>query len=402
MPGALERIRILDLTQYEAGTSATQLLAWLGADVVKVEPPGMGDPGRGLGARVIGEKLVDSMYFLNLNGNKRAITLDLKSERGKELFLQLLPHFDVVAENYAYGVMESFGLGYDRLREAHPPIIYATVKGFGTTGPYAHYKSFDMIAQATGGSMSITGEADGPPIRSGVTYGDTGTGVHLAVGILAAYIQRLETGEGQHVEVSMQEAIANIARIGLNQREFFGDPVPRQGNDLRGLTPTNAYPTKPFGPNDYVYISGVSGRMIESLMVCLGHPELIDDPRLQSGPSRRHNADWLHGLINEWMATRTKWEAMAELQEFGVPCGAVFDSGDIFSNEHFHARGMVREVEHPTRGLVQLLGNPVRLSASPTEFEAAPLLGRDTDEVLRAELGLDDAALEGLREHRVI
>lgn len=402
MPRALEKLRILDLTQYEAGTSATQLLAWLGADVVKVEPPGMGDPGRGLGARYAGEQRLDAMYFLNLNGNKRTITLDLKSERGKALFLELLPRFDVVAENYAAGVMESFGLGYERLREAHPPIIYATIKGFGTTGPYAHYKSYDMIAQATGGSMSITGTPGGEPLRSGVTYGDTGTGIHLATGILAAYIQRLETGLGQHVEVSMQEAIANIARIGLNQREFFGDPVPRQGNDIRGLSPTNAYRCKPFGANDYVYIAGVTGRMIEALLVCIEHPELMDDPRLQTGSARREHADWLHGLIGEWTAKHTKWEAMAALQEFGVPCGAVMDSGDIFANEHLKARDMICELDHPTRGHVQLLGNPIRLSESPPEYRVAPLLGADTDAVLAAELGLGEGEIAALREAKVV
>jgi formyl-CoA transferase len=344
----------------------------------------------------------DRSDFQNLHRNKRSITLNLKSERGRELFCQLLPRFDVVTENFAHGVMESFGLGYERLKEVHPALIYATVKGFGTTGPYAGYKSFDMIAQATGGSMSITGTADGAPIRSGVTYGDTGAGMHLAIGILAAYIQRLETGEGQHVEVSMQEAIANYARIGLNQREFYGDPVPRQGNNVPGLTPTNAYACKPFGPNDYVYIAGVAGRMIENLMACIGRPELIDDERIQSAPARRRNADWLHGVIGEWTATRTKWEAMEELQAFGVPGGAVLDSGDIFSNPHLEARGMIREVDHPTRGRVKLLGNPVMLSASPTEFRPAPLTGEHTAEVLSAELGLGTDEIEALREARTI
>lgn len=400
---ALDGIRVLDLTQYEAGTSATQMLAWLGADVVKVEPPALGDPGRGLGARMAGEQRLDSTYFLNLNANKRSLTLDLKSERGKALFLQLLPRFDIVAENFALGVMEGFGLGYDVLRQHHPRVIYATIKGFGTTGPYAHFKSFDMIAQAAGGAMSITGEPDGPPIRSGVTWGDTGTGMHLVIGVLAAIIQRDRTGEGQHVELSMQEAIANIARIGLNTREVFGDPVPRQGNDLRGLTPTNAYPCKPFGSNDYIYLAGVAGRMIESLMVAIGHPELIDDPRIMTAAARRENADWLHGLIREWCAQRTKWEAQDELQALGVPCGAVHDSGDIFHSEHLKARGMIRaEEEHPTSGRYELLGNPVRLSASPTRYVPAPLLGEHAEQVLSEELCLGPEELAALRESKVI
>ncbi len=402
MSQALKNIRILDLTQYEAGTSATQILAWLGADVVKVEPPGMGDPGRGLGARTDGDERIDSMYFLNLNANKKSITLNLKEEQGKKLFLELLPHFDCVTENFAAGVMDSLGLGYEELKKVHPPLIYGTIKGFGTTGPYSHYKSFDMIAQATGGSMSVTGTPDGPPIRSGVTYGDSGTGMQLAVGILAAYIQRMETGEGQQVEVSMQEAIANYARIGLNQRTFFGDPAPRQGNDLRGLAPTNAYPCKPFGANDYVYIAGISGRMIESLLACIDRTDLLDDERLQSGKARRENAEWIHSVIGEWMAGRTKWEAMEELQRYGVPAGAVFDSGDVFCNDHLKERGLVYEIAHPTQGNVQLIGNPVRMSGSKTDIKPAPLLGADGHEVFTQTLGLSEEALAELRDAGVI
>jgi formyl-CoA transferase len=402
MSHALSKLRILDLTQYEAGTSATQVLAWLGADVVKVEPPGVGDPGRGLGALPAGEQRLDSMYFLNLNANKRSLTLNLKSQRGKELFLALLPRFDCVTENFGFGVMDSLGLGYEELRKVHPPLIYATIKGFGTTGPYAHYKSFDMIAQATGGSMSVTGEPDGPPIRSGVTYGDSGTGMHLALGITAAYIQRLETGEGQHVEVSMQDAIANYARIGLNGRTFFGDPAPRQGNNVRGLTPTNAYACKPFGPNDYVYIAGVSGRMVESLLACIGRTDLIDDPRWQTSKSRRENADWINGVIGEWMAGRTKWEAMEELQSFGVPAGAVFDSGDLFSSPHLRERKMIQEVDHPALGDVELIANPIKLSSSPTEYRRAPLLSEQAEEILSTELGLSPDELSELRATGVV
>lgn len=402
MSKALKNLRILDLTQYEAGTSATQILAWLGADVVKVEPPGMGDPGRGLGALTVGDERLDSMYFLNLNANKRSITLNLKSDRGKAIFRELLPKFDVVTENFAAGVMESLGLGYTDLCKIHPAIIYATIKGFGTTGPYSHYKSFDMIAQATGGSMSITGTEDSPPLKSGVTYGDSGTGMQLAVGILAAYVQRLETGVGDHVEVSMQEAIANYARIGLNQREFFGDPAPRQGNDLRGLAPTNAYHCKPFGPNDYVYIAGISGGMIERLLICLDRTDLLDDERVQTSRARRQNAEWIHSVIGEWMASRTKWEAMDVLQRHGVPAGAIFDSGDVFGNEHLRERGLIREEEHPTRGSVQLLGNPIRLSSSPTEFQPAPLLGNAGELVLAEELGLSIEDIGELRSQGVI
>ncbi len=400
MTGALDGLRILDLTQYEAGTSATQMLAWLGADVVKVEPPA-GEPGRGHAAFPPGEG-VDRWYFLNLNGNKRSLTLDLKSAEGRDIFLRLLPRFDIVTENFSLGTMEGFDLGYNVLKEAHPPIIYATIKGFGTTGPYSKFKSFDMVAQAAGGAMSITGGPDTQPFRSGVTWGDTGTGMHLAIGILAAYVQRQKTGTGQHVEVSMQEAIANYARVGFLARELVGDPVPRQGNDLRGLAPTDSYPCKPFGPNDYVYVAAVSGRMVEGLLVAIGRPELVDDPRIRNASARRENADWLKDLVRSWTAQRTKYEAMEELQHHGVPAGAVLDSGDIFHDPHLQERGMVHVINHPTRGDVEILGNPIRMSQSPTNMVRAPLLGEHSCEVLAAELGLCAEDLDRLRAARVI
>ncbi|MGI8926371.1 MAG: CaiB/BaiF CoA transferase family protein [Tepidiformaceae bacterium] len=402
MSVALNGFRILDLTQYEAGTSATQTLAWLGADVVKVEPPRHGDPGRGLGARSEDEKPFERIYFINLNGNKRSLTLDLKSAEGKEIFLRLLPRFDAIAENFGPGAMEALGLGYECLRALHPPLIYATVKGFGTSGPYSAYKSFDMIAQATGGSMSVTGTADTLPLRSGVTYGDTGTGMHLAIGILAAYVQRLQTGEGQHVEVSMQEAIASYSRIAFNAREHVGDPVPRFGNNLRGLAPTNTYPCKPFGPNDYVYVVTVSGRMFENLALALGRPELMDDPRYQSAVARRENEEWLQGLITTFTSERTKHEAMADLQAYGIPCGAVLDSGDIFSDPHLIERGFVQTMDHPVRGPMQILGNPIRLSASPTQLRPSPLLGEHNGEVLGAELGICAEDVDALRARGVV
>lgn len=400
MPGALNGIRILDLTQYEAGTSATQMLAWLGADVVKLEPPGLGEPGRGHAATP--DNPVDRWYFLNLNNNKRSLTLDLKSAEGRALFLELLPRFDIVAENFTLGTMEGFGLGYDVLREAHPGVIYATIKGFGTTGPYSGFKSYDMVAQATGGAMSITGHPGSPPTRSGVTWGDTGTGMHLAIGILAAYIQRQATGEGQHVEVSMQEAIANYARVGFLARELVGDPVPRQGNDLRGLSPTDAYACQPFGPNDYVYIASVTGRMVEGLLVCIGRSDLIDDPRIATAVDRRENADWLKAMVSDWAATRTKAEAMADLQACGVPAGAVLDSGDIFSDPHLRERNMIHTQDHPTRGAVDIIGNPIRLSASPTEIVRAPLLGEHTAAILGCELGMDEGRVAALKAIRVV
>ena len=222
---ALEGMKVLDLTQYEAGPTAGQYLAWFGADVVKVETPRGGDSGR---HTEIGGK--DSLYFLSFNHNKKSLALDLARSEGRDLFLRMLPNFDVVLENFSLGTMERLGLGYDVLKEHHPGVIYATIKGFGTTGPYSEFKCFDMVAQAAGGSFSVTGLPDGTPMRPGATFGDTGSGVHCALGILAAYIQRLSTGKGQVVEIAMQEIIANFMREPMSQREWRGNPITRRGN----------------------------------------------------------------------------------------------------------------------------------------------------------------------------
>jgi formyl-CoA transferase len=397
MTTPLAGLRILDFTQYEAGTSATQTLAWLGADVVKVERPGTGEPGRGRAAGPL-----DRTYFLTLNTNKRSIAIDLKQQAGLDLVYRLVPKFDVVSENLAPGTMDELGLGYERLRELHPPLVYASIKGFGSTGPYSHYRSYDMVAQAAGGSMSITGTADTPPIRSGATYGDTGTGMKLAIGILAAYVRRLQTGQGGHVEVSMQDAIASYSRVGFLARENVGDPVPRIGNNLRQLPPTNTFACKPFGPNDYVYVVANTGPMLERLMIALGRPELVDDPRLTSAENRRENEAWLQGLIEAWTAERTKHEAMADLQDAGIPAGATFDSGDVFSDPHLKQRGMIQQVEHPTRGTVEIIGNPIRIDHDYTRLRHSPLLGADTDAVLGDELGLGEAEIAELHRAGVV
>jgi len=397
MAQPLAGLRVLDFTQYEAGTSATQTLAWLGADVVKVEPPGVGEPGRGRAAGPL-----DRSYFLTLNGNKRSVAINLKTAEGRDLLLRLLPRFHVVAENLGPGTMESLGLGEDELRQLHPSLIYATLKGFGTTGPHAHYRSYDMVAQAVGGSMSITGTAATEPMRSGVTYGDTGTGMQFAIGILAAYTRFLQTGEGGHVEVSMQDAIASYARVGFLARENVGDPVPRVGNNLRQLPPTNTYPCKPFGPNDYVYVVANTALMLERLFIAIGQPALVDDPRVATVSSRQENEEWLHGLIKAWTAERTKFEAMDQLQCAGIPAGAVYDSGDVFNDPHLIEREMIQQVQHPTRGTIEILGNPIRVDHEPSRLTPSPLLGQHTEEVLYQELCLSADEVSALREEGVV
>src|SRR2546423_706250 len=270
---ALSGMRILDLTQFEAGPSCTELLAWLGADVVKVEPPGRGDQGRALG-REAAQAGADSYYFILLNLNKRSVTLNLAHEEGRELLLRMLPGFDVIIENYTFGTLEKWGLGWDKLSATHPGIIYASVRGFGNSGRYASYKSFDMVGQAAGGAMSVNGEADGPPLRLGVTIGDTGTGVHVAVGILAAYIQRQQTGKGQRVEVSMQEAVANYARVGFSSRYITGKPSRRAGNRMF-MAPADLYRCAGDGPNDYAYLLATTRDMWEGILKTIGRTDLI-------------------------------------------------------------------------------------------------------------------------------
>ena len=399
MTAALADVRILDLTQYEAGTSATQALAWLGADVVKVEPPS-GEPGRRLGFAGPG----DSTYFITLNNNKRGVTLDLKTERGRELFLRMVPRFDVVAENFTLGTMERFGLGYETLREVHPSLIYCTVKGFGTSGPWAKAKSFDMVAQATGGAMALTGTKDTPPLKPGPTLGDTGTGVQAALGILAALWQRERDGVGQKVELSMQEAVTNYTRVPLTRRERSGDPVPRYG-DSSGA-PTGLFPCAPGGPNDFIYIVAANPRMGQGILKAIGREELAEElagdgkDAIRGGLANPEGR--LRDAIEEWTRGRTKFEAMDRLAECEVPSGPVLDSGDLFESEHLRGRGMLVEIDHPERGPMTLFGCPIRLSESPAEIRRSPLLGEHTDEVLQSDAGLTSEEIASLREAGVV
>jgi formyl-CoA transferase len=394
---ALEDLRILDLTQYEAGPSCTQLLAWLGADVVKLEQPGLGDPGRRLRP---GEDRGDALYFLSYNANKRSMTLNLRSEDGKRIFLELLPQFDVLVENFSLGTMERLGLGYETLKAVHPPLIYATVKGFGLTGPYAGFHSYEMIAQAVGGAFSITGTPGSEPLRSGANLGDTGSGMVLAGGIMAAYIQRLKTGEGQVVEVAQQEAVLNCVRTAFSRRESSGDPVDRRGN--RAGSPTDLYPCAPGGMNDFVYMHVPTRHMLDALLTTIGKPELVVDPRFETEAARAKHADELWEIIAEWTRPRTKYEVMEILGPAEVPCGAVLDSGDILTDRHLRERGSIRTMHHPVRGDWELAGTPVRLSGSPIEYKRSPLLGEHTEQILTETLGMDEDAIRALREGGVL
>ena len=388
---ALTGMRVLDTTQYEAGPSATQALAWLGADVVKVERPGTGDPGRGGGLGT------NTAYFLNWNSNKRSVTLALETPEGRDVLLRMAPHYDVFVENYAPGVVEKLGIGYDELRNANPGIIYARVKGFGLSGPYAQYKCYDMVAQAAAGTFSITGYGDGPPTRPGPTLADSGTGVQLALAITAAYVQKLRTGEGQHIELSMQEATTYYMRTMVaNGSDWGRRATPRTGNGLGAMM--NLYPCKPFGANDYVYLMLVTRPMWQTLCKAIGRADLIDDPRFARGKDRRENGDALYEEIARWTRDRTKYDAMRELGEAGVPCSAVLDTQDLFNDPHLAERGFVHQVEHPDLGSVPLLGFAARLSKSEVPIQASPLLGEHTESVLAEDLELSEEELTELRE----
>jgi formyl-CoA transferase len=298
--------------------------------------------------------------------------------------------------------MDRLGFGYDALARINPRIIAASVKGFGSEGPYAAYNSFEMIAQAMGGIMSLTGSADGPPTRIEAGLGDTGSGLHAAIGILAAIVQRQATGVGQRVEVAQQDVVVNLTRIHFREHHLGVRPIPRRGNRSPGAAPSNLYRCRPFGPNDYVFIHTANLDMWKALTRVLGQPELADDPRFADRDGRLAHGKELDALVESWTEKRTKHEVMEQLAAAGVPCGAVLDSTEVLENEHLRARGMVVDVDHPTRGRMAMLGSPIHLSASPTEVSRAPLLGEHNAEIYGRLLGLGEADIAALRRDGVV
>jgi len=398
MAKALDGIRVLDLTQYEAGPSCTQMLAWLGADVIKIEPPA-GEPGRTALSDKRGE---DAWFFLLLNSGKKGVTLNLKSPRGRAIFEEMAKTADVVVENMGPGAMERLGLGYGALRRLNPRIIAASVKGFGSGGPYAEYKSFEWIAQAMAGAMSMTGWPDGPPTKAIGGLADTGAGLHCAIGILAALVQRQTTGVGQQIEVAQQDAVVNLLRIHLRETYATGKPAPRQGNRSSSAAPSNLYRCRPGGPNDYVFIHLAGPEMWKILTTIVGRPELGDDPRYADRRDRVEFVDQIDAMIETWTEKRTKHEVLETLAGAGIPCGAVLDSSEVLADPHLRQRGMIVDLEHPTRGAYPMPANPVRLSDSPTDVVRAPLLGEHNAEVYGRLLGYGPAELETLRRDGVI
>ncbi len=406
---ALEGVRVLDMTHVQSGPSCTQILAWLGADVVKVEAT-TGDITR-TQLRDVAD--ADSLYFTMLNCNKRSITLNMKSDEGKELFTKLVEQSDILAENFGPGAVDRMGFTWDRLQEINPRLIYASIKGFGE-GPYTHYKAYEVVAQAMGGSMSTTGFEDGPPVATGAQIGDSGTGIHTVAGILAALYQRERTGRGQRVTVAMQHAVLNLCRVKLRDQQRlahgplseypndeFGDEVPRSGNASGGGQPGWAVRCKPGGPNDYIYVI-VQPPGWEPMTKLIGRPELADDPEWNTPAARLPKLDKMFQLIEEWTLHHDKWEVLAQLNAHNIPCGPILSTKELIEDSSLVDNNMVVTVDHPQRGSFKTVGCPIKLSESPVKVETPPLLGQHNEDVYVGELGIDSNQFAELKSNGVI
>ncbi|CAM5293065.1 Formyl-CoA:oxalate CoA-transferase OS=Streptomyces rimosus subsp. rimosus (strain ATCC / DSM 40260 / JCM 4667 / NRRL 2234) OX=1265868 GN=frc PE=3 SV=1 [Streptomyces rimosus subsp. rimosus] len=410
-PGAkaLTGVRVLDMTHVQSGPSATQLLAWLGADVVKLEAV-TGDVTRGQ-LRDIPD--VDSLYFTMLNCNKRSITLNTKTERGKELLSELIRRSDVLVENFGPGAVDRMGFPWERVREINPRLVYASIKGFGE-GPYTRFKAYEVVAQAMGGAMSTTGFADGPPLATGAHIGDSGTGVHCVAGILAALYQRERTGRGQRVQVAMQHAVLNLCRVKLrDQQRLERGPLPEYPNDgfgghgaaqrqrERRRAARLVVRCAPGGPNDYVYVI-VQPAGWRPLAELIGRPELAEDPEWATPAARLPKLAKMFQLIEERSSTLPKWEVLDRLTAHAIPCGPVLSTKELVEDASLAADGMVVRVRHPQRGTFTTVGSPLKLSDSPVEIDRSALLGEHNEEVYGGELGLGAEELRLLREDGVI
>ena len=407
---ALEGVRILDMTHVQSGPTCTQLLAWFGADVIKVERPGVGDATRGQ-LRDIPD--VDSLYFTMLNHNKRSITLNTKSVEGKNIFTRLIEECDVMVENFAPGALDRMGFTWERIQEINPRMIYASVKGFGP-GPYEDCKVYENVAQCTGGGASTTGFDGGPPTVTGAQIGDSGTGLHLALGIAAALFQRVTSGRGQRVECAMQDGVLNLCRVKLRDQQrlahgplteypqypngTFGEAAPRAGNASGGGQP--GWVVKCFGwetdPDAYTYVIAQAASF-EGLARTIGHEDWLDDPEWNTPRARLPKLEEMFEEIEKWTMTKSKFEVMEILNPLNVPCGPVLSMKELAEEESLRASGTVVEIDHPTRGKYVSVGNPIKLSDSTTAVERSPLLGEHTDQILSEVLGMDSADIEAAR-----
>jgi formyl-CoA transferase len=400
----LEGVRVLDFTHVQAGPTCTQLLGYMGADVIKVERPGAGDITRG---QLRDVKDVDSLYFTMLNGNKRSITIDTKSPKGKEVLDELVKICDVMAENFGPGVLDRMGYTWERVHELNPRIILASIKGFGP-GPYEDCKVYENVAQCTGGSASTTGFRDGPPLVTGSQIGDSGTGLHLAFGIVTALYHRTMTGKGQRVTAAMQDGVLNLCRVKLRDQQrlahgplteysqygegvAFGDAVPRAGNDSGGGQPGWIIKCKGWetDPNAYVYFI-TQAQIWGEICDLIGKPEWKTDPDFATPAARLPRLKLIFGTIEEWTITKDKFEVMRLCNERDIPCGPILSMKELAEEPSLRETGTVVEVDHPTRGKYLTVGNPVKLSDNMTEVTRSPLLGEHTEEILRDVLKFDE------------
>ncbi|WP_420347888.1 formyl-CoA transferase [Pelagibius sp.] len=405
---ALEGVRILDFTHVQSGPTCTQLLAWFGADVIKVERPGVGDATRGQ-LRDIPD--VDSLYFTMLNHNKRSITLNTKSEKGKEVLTKLVQSCDVLVENFAPGALDRMGFGWDQVQKINPRMIYASVKGFGP-GPYEDCKVYENVAQCTGGAASTTGFLDGPPTVTGAQIGDSGTGLHLALGIVTALFHREKSGKGQRVLAAMQDGVLNLCRVKLRDQQRlehgplkeysqfgqgipFGEATPRAGNDSGGGQPGWIVKCKGWetDPNAYVYFitqAAVWGNICD----LIGKPEWKEDPGYAKPEARLDKIPQIFETIEGWTKTKTKFEVMEACNPLNIPCGPILSMKELAEEPSLRETGTIVEVDHPTRGKYLTVGNPVKLSDSPAEVTRSPLLGEHTNEILGQVLGLSEDEIQ--------
>jgi len=415
MTKALDGVRILDFTHVQSGPTCTQLLAWFGADVVKVERAGTGDVTR--------EQLrdipnVDSLYFTMLNHNKRSITLDTKSAPGKQILEKLVKSCDVLVENFAPGALDRMGFTWERIQKLNPRMIVASIKGFGP-GPYEECKVYENVAQCAGGSASTTGFDDGPPLVTGAQIGDSGTGLHLALGIVAALYQRNSTGRGQRVLAAMQDGVLNLCRVKLRDQQRlardgvmheypqyphgrFGDAVPRAANASGGGQPGSIVKCKGWqnDPNAYLYFIA-QAPVWKQICQVIGKEEWITHPDYATPNARLPRLDDVFATVEAWTLTKTKFEAMELLNEHDIPCGPILSMKELAEEPSLRNTGTIVEVDHPTRGKYLTVGNPIKMSDSATDVTRSPLLGEHTDEIL-AEVGYGVQDIAAFRAQKVI
>lgn len=400
--GPLSGYRILDMTQFESGTVCTETLAWLGAEVLKVERPGKGEQGR----YSVEEPDVDTYGFLIMNMNKKSVTCNAKTPEGLALLKKLLIKCDVIIENMGPGSMDRLGLSYDVCREINPEIIYASLKGFAQDGPYADYPAFDPIATHTGGLVAATGLPD-MPVKAGISVADSGTGIMMGLSIIAALLQREREGGGQRIDIAMQDFMIGLSRSSWEPYYNTGKPPRRVGNGmpLEDVAPSDTYPCRPFGSNDYVHIycsRSPGSSHWTNLCRAIGREDLLKDPDMATPQSRYRHKEKCDEAIKAWCALHTKQEAMDILCKADVPAGALLDASDITNDPQYQERGMIVEIDHTVRGKVKIPGFAPRMSRNHIEYKPSPGLGENNLEVYQGILGLSSGEIEELKKKKVI